>query len=367
MVFGLRASAVWRAVFATLLVVVLVGGMGSTASALPDIIVTVGDTTGNPGQLNSAITVYLDNFKDTIVAFELWLQLDRPDICKFQTDTITVYDTTYWKCVLGSFPSCGDSVATTKDSAQRTHIDTVKAVVGSIDTVGTLCSGWQLVTSRSVSGTPYDIKVIGLADDLSVPGTRPGIRPQQGGVLFRLRADILNVPDNLQDRTAKIKPNADVIQGLFNFSRPNGSAIGIKTIIAPDTNYYRCNAWVPPHPPNNQCLQWVKVPGAPYDSMVVKLDTTGVLDTNKVWLFTGSLTALGGYVCGNVDGELPANVDISDLTRLIDYLYISFVPPTPLEVANLDCDPSGGVDISDLTVLIDYLYISFNPLCCSGL
>lgn len=367
MVFGLRASSMWRAAIATLLIVFVVMGLVSTASAIPDIIVTVGDTTGNPGQLNSAITVYLDNFRDTISAFEVWLQLDRPDILKFQTDTVTVVDTLYWKCDLGSYPNCQHEIATDSANAQRVEIDTVVATIGNIDTVGTLVSGWQLMITRSVSGTPYDIKIIGLADDLSVPGTKQGIRPQQGGVLFRLRGDIYNVLPDLQDRVAKIKPNADVVQGLFNFSRPNGSAIGIITLIGPDTNYYRCNAWVPPHPPNNQCLQWVKVASPPYDSMVIKIDTTGILDTSKVWLFPGSLTVLGGFVCGNIDGNLPANVDISDLSYLISYLFLSGPSPVPVAAANVDCSSDGGIDISDLSALIDNLFISLNPLCCQGI
>lgn len=54
------------------------------------------------------------------------------------------------------------------------------------------------------------------------------------------------------------------------------------------------------------------------------------------------------------------NCDIADLSRLIDYLYISFTPITPLKVADLDGDCH--VDISDLTRLIDRLYISFKPL-----
>lgn len=366
MVFGLRTSMLWRAAIATMLVVFGVLGFGSTVSAIPDIIVTVGDTTGNPGQLNSAITVYLDNFKDTISAFELWLQLDRPDILKFQTDTVTVIDTLYWKCDLGSYPSCQHEVATDSAHAGRVEIDTAIATIGNLDTSGTLISGWQLVTTRSVSGTPYDIKIIALADDLSVPGTKTGIRPQQGGVLFRLRGDIYSISPELIDRTAKIKPNADVVQGLFNFSRPNGSAIGILTIIGPDTNYYRCNAWVPPHPPNNQCLQWVKVSSPPYDSMVIKIDTTGVLDTSKVWLFPGSLSVLGGYVCANVDGQLPANVDISDLSYLIGYMFLSGPAPVPLVAGNVDCSPDGIIDIADLSALIDNLFISLLPLCCQG-
>ncbi len=52
--------------------------------------------------------------------------------------------------------------------------------------------------------------------------------------------------------------------------------------------------------------------------------------------------------------------DISDLSRLIDYLYISFSPITPPLVADVDGDCR--VDIADLSRLIDYLYISFGAL-----
>jgi hypothetical protein len=64
---------------------------------------------------------------------------------------------------------------------------------------------------------------------------------------------------------------------------------------------------------------------------------------------------------GNVDGDVQELVDIGDLTRLIDYLYISRTEPGCLEEANVDGDPEGLVDIGDLTKLIDYLYISNTP------
>ena len=111
MVFGFRT--LWRrGALLALVGLLIVLGLGGSAQALPDLIITVGDTTGNSGELNSAITVYLDNFKDTIAAFELWLQLDRPDLMIFQTDTQTVIDTTFWKCVSGAYPNCTKEVAT---------------------------------------------------------------------------------------------------------------------------------------------------------------------------------------------------------------------------------------------------------------
>jgi hypothetical protein len=53
--------------------------------------------------------------------------------------------------------------------------------------------------------------------------------------------------------------------------------------------------------------------------------------------------------------------DISDITRLIDYLYISHNPLCCAEEA--DVDVSGGEpDISDITYLIDHLYLSHKAL-----
>lgn len=64
---------------------------------------------------------------------------------------------------------------------------------------------------------------------------------------------------------------------------------------------------------------------------------------------------------GNVDCDPGNGSDISDLSALIDNLYISFTPLCCPKSANVDGDIGGGVDISDLSALIDYLYISFTP------
>jgi hypothetical protein len=62
---------------------------------------------------------------------------------------------------------------------------------------------------------------------------------------------------------------------------------------------------------------------------------------------------------GNVDCDGSDGVDISDLTALIDFLYVSFTPLCCDAEANTDGQT--GLDIADLSALIDYLYISFNP------
>ncbi|UCC43356.1 MAG: hypothetical protein JSU65_09430, partial [Candidatus Zixiibacteriota bacterium] len=57
---------------------------------------------------------------------------------------------------------------------------------------------------------------------------------------------------------------------------------------------------------------------------------------------------------GNVDNDAGNIIDIGDLTKLIDYLFISYTEPACMDEANVDGE--GTVDIGDLTRLIDYLF-----------
>jgi hypothetical protein len=59
---------------------------------------------------------------------------------------------------------------------------------------------------------------------------------------------------------------------------------------------------------------------------------------------------------GNTDCDPLDQVDIADLTRLLDYLFVSRAPLCCLGEGN--CDGAGSIDIADLTRLIDYLFIN---------
>jgi hypothetical protein len=59
---------------------------------------------------------------------------------------------------------------------------------------------------------------------------------------------------------------------------------------------------------------------------------------------------------GNVDCSPDDRSDIADLSRIIDYLYISYTPLCCTEEA--DVDGSGNIDAADLTVLIANLYLN---------
>jgi hypothetical protein len=66
---------------------------------------------------------------------------------------------------------------------------------------------------------------------------------------------------------------------------------------------------------------------------------------------------------GQFRGDLTSdgNVDIADLTALINFLYIDLTAPYPGVLGDIDCD--GQVDISDVTRLIAYLYLGGPPSC----
>jgi PKD repeat protein len=65
---------------------------------------------------------------------------------------------------------------------------------------------------------------------------------------------------------------------------------------------------------------------------------------------------------GNVNGDVDDIVDISDLTALVNHLFVTFAPLSCPEEANTNGDAGGVVDISDLTALVNNLFVTFNPL-----
>ncbi|MFZ5981895.1 MAG: C10 family peptidase [Candidatus Zixiibacteriota bacterium] len=98
--------------------------------------------------------------------------------------------------------------------------------------------------------------------------------------------------------------------------------------------------------------------------LMFRFGTDGYV-TSEGW-YIDNITVTSGGCCigytGDVNctgGEVP---DISDITRLIDYLYISHSALCCFEEA--DANGSGGPepDISDITKLIDHLYISNDAL-----
>lgn len=63
---------------------------------------------------------------------------------------------------------------------------------------------------------------------------------------------------------------------------------------------------------------------------------------------------------GNVDCDPSDDVTLSDLTALIDHLFVSLNPVCSVGEANMDLQ--NGISLADLTLLIDHLFVSLAPL-----
>jgi len=93
-------------------------------------------------------------------------------------------------------------------------------------------------------------------------------------------------------------------------------------------------------------------------------DTTGAVVEAAVDAVTVSTFDCILYICGDANctgGE----ADIADITRIIDFLYISHAPlcePLAADVNNSGGDP----DISDITHLINHLYLDLRALECQN-
>jgi len=359
-------------VAASILVLILLLALAPDSRAVESLRVRVGDTTGAPGQQNSVVTVFLTNTFDDIAAFTIHLILTRNDIANFQTSVETVVDSTYWDCLEWNGSICLDSVAVDFPDINPwdfMHVTSVEAFTGNFDTVGTLISGWEQVESRAVStgDLGLDIKVTAIADKSTVSGYKPPIHPQQGGILFKLRADIFPIPDTQTDREVGIM--VDVAwKPYFVFSTPEGVALGWITVQVPDTNYYMCTNW---DPTNTICLSWDKVhkwecPGGVCDSVWVGTVDVAELDTTKARVINGKISVTN-WICGDCNGLGSGNstITISDVSLLVDHLFINKTPIIPVERCNTNCSTEVPVvlTIGDVSTLIDHLFVRQLPLC----
>ena len=346
--------------FASLLICLLIISFASDARAqFPfDVVVTVGDTTAYPNETNTVISVYLDNYNDSLAGFKLWIQLDRPDLIKFQTNSGTAIDTTYWICNSDSMGTCIDSTLSTPiGNWDFIHIDTNTIEIGNHDVSGTLIEDWEFVDSRSLSGLGFDIAISAFANMPQPPET-PGIPPQQGGLLVKVLADVFDVPDEQLERTVNLIIQHDFIDNI-NFSRSDGSSIGILYEPFVDTTCWVCLSWCGP-----ECCNLKKIstpPGNDYancDSIFIQPDSSAYLDTTRVIPNDGSLTVLvPTWLCGDVNGSMGNQADISDLTYMVDFLFAGGPAPDPIESGDVNCSGGGTpCDISDLTYFVDYLF-----------
>lgn len=393
MAFWLKSLA--RIGIVGMLGVVALTGFGSPVSAqLPDISIKAIDTTLIPGQQNIPVSVFMDNIVDTIAGFNVTIQLSRYDLIYFQTSLDTVYDTLcydwvgqpggdsvrvpcfYWLCVdadtlqgsQGDSIVCHDSVGVDDDFDFIVENDTI-VTIGTIDTSGTLSSGWDYVRSLVLTPAGDQVEIVGIAD-LDGIGTKGVPKPQQGGTLIKLLADVYpecvvppppqgsncgitgdSIADTLTDRTVGLTIQTD-FKDQFGLSRTNGTSIPWVPVLLPDSACWVCDQWLfgdcvdsTAHSFSLGC-EWVT-----YDT-IERL----VLDTANILVESGSITVLASFVCGNVDGDLGGFVDVADVVYFVEYSFSNppGPPPPNLDAADVNCD--SFVDVADIVYMVEYSF-----------
>ena len=285
------------------LVALLTTSVGHTQESL-DLEIIVEEVTALPGEQGVVIPLYMKNYHDTIVGFNLWLMLDRSDIMEFQ-------------------------------------------IVLDLD--GTLMEDWEIWGVNSLGGQGHDLVFYGISN--FAPPYTNAILPQYGEIpLVKVIADVYDIPDTMIERTVNIHVVTETIDH-FSFSDPNGNSIGIMIDSFPDTTWFICTEWSEPDP-DSFCLNWEEVPGPPADSVDITWVLYGVVDTTKVVVTDGSLTVLL-LICGDIDGS-DGNPNVVDLTYFVEYLFFGGPPPPVVEMANVDGE--GGINVVDLTYLVDFLF-----------
>ncbi len=330
-----------------------------------EVTIDVGDTTAYPNTTNNVIPITIDNPVDTIVAFHLWIQLDRPpDIMIFQIYSVTVYDTLYWRCNAYSGPDCIDSTLVPFDSVwDFFHVDTFEVERANIDTAGTLIAGWEFVNASSLSGNGTDLVIVGIAD---LPGgsITHGFAPQTGGILINMLADVLGVSDTVTNRIVNLIINKQFLDNLSIVTTDSGWSPWIWHSYL-DTNFFVCTLWdidTTQNPPDTlACLSWQQTAGPPWDSIEIVLDSIPSLDTSRICITDGSLEVLQSYVCGDANGDGTAG-DILDLIFLVDRIFRGGPGSDPPEASDFNCDGFYG-NIIDLTMIVDFIFRSGDPLC----
>lgn len=310
----MSTNSIYRLIPAAVLAVLFLLATASQSRAQLQLELAVDSVIGYPDGQDIEVDVFMNNYTDTVSGFQLWFQVDKPNMASFQLD---------------------------------------------VDTAGTLISGWEAVSVYSESADQTDLVYFAIAEAYP-PYDNTGIPPQMDGPpLLRLRMSVEGNPDPYAEPVIAIMINP--FPDRFEFVDPSGNDIGRSYQEVIDTNYFICASWSPPD--SAECLDWVHVPFPPYDSMSIDTSTVLMINYDSVSLHNGSMAIVPG-VCGDIDGSFDRQVDISDVQRMVDHLFLTLDDlPSPM-MGNADGSPDFMVDIEDLQTVISHLFIGYEQLDC---
>jgi hypothetical protein len=272
----------------------------------------IGDTILSGVNKHVPIPVYLKNQTDSVAGFVFNIFMNRPDLLTFDDTVITE---------------------------------------------GCLTQDWQFLEWSIFGADSIFIRVVGTANSITDPIIQPAIGyPQLGDVpLFYLMLDIQQTIDST-DATTQLRFEASS-PTMFGVSDETGQLIGTELVEFPDTSWFVCLAMN-----GNECLEYQRVFGPPADSIFVELVTQLRIDTAATHIELGTIE-INWLLCGDFTGE-DDKTNLSDITRMISYVYLHGDAPITRWTANVDGSPDGKVNLSDITKLIAYVYLGGDPLNC---
>jgi hypothetical protein len=102
------------------------------------------------------------------------------------------------------------------------------------------------------------------------------------------------------------------------------------------------------------------------DSLIVRTTELSMPIQTEAFVPTVSPGRLGVLprCCNGVTGDCNCSgdaINLSDITRLIDRVYISHTPLCCEHSGNTNGDPEGQLTLADITRLIDFVYVSGTP------
>ena len=86
-----------------------------------------------------------------------------------------------------------------------------------------------------------------------------------------------------------------------------------------------------------------------------------VIDEVQDLLFIYDNTCCEGTT-GNIDDDSGELVNLTDVTLLVNHLFVTFEPLMCRDEANVNGDPAGEINLTDLTNLVNHLFLTFAPL-----
>ncbi len=261
--------------------------------------IDVADTIGSQGT-GVPVSIFLQNYSDSIQGFTISITLSRPDLMLFVSDTII--DTCY---------PCLDSACTVYDTAQCT-VEVVPSTVQN-----TLIQQWDYAQARTFGGT--NILVSGIADVDFDQSPLP-VLPGQFGVLIKVIAQVnCNISDTLTNRVVLL----DINPPQTFMTNPAGRTIPSYIITDADTI------------------------------------TSGGADTTvQLWLYRTAMKLQNGSITVPymVRGDLNKDgvFDVLDVVLMVGVAFRNQPEPCPPGMADLNCDTN--VDILDVVLLVNHVF-----------